>query len=246
MKTKPPRKRRLDQRLVERRLASDLTSAASVIRSGAVFVDGQRIDKPGTQIPAGATISVREPRNPFASRGGLKLAPVLECLGIDVRDKVCLDLGASTGGFTDCLLQRGAQRVHAFDVGRGILDWSLRRDPRVVVREGVNVRFLKREMVGEPIQFATVDLSFISLRAVLPMLKPFAPIRILALIKPQFEAAPNEVGKGGVVRDETVRQRVIEEFKDFARREGFMVVADAPSPLPGAKGNREHFVLLEL
>ncbi len=231
--------------MAARGLAEDRKTAAALVIAGVVEVEGRIIDKPGTQIPEASEIRLVKSECPFASRGGLKLDPILRRFSIDVRDQVCMDLGSSTGGFTDCLLQRGARKVYAFDVGRGLLDWKLRQDPRVEPREGFNVRRLTPEDLDEPPRFATVDLSFISLRLILPGLRRFSPIQILALVKPQFEAARGEVPRGGVIRDEPLRRRIIADFKQFALAEGFVILAEAPSPVPGAKGNREHFLLLE-
>ncbi len=237
-------KLRLDQLLVALALAPDAKTAQALILSGSVEVEGRRLDKPGTRLLPTAAVRVLDLAPPFASRAGSKLAPILDLFEVEVKGEVCMDLGASTGGFTDCLLQRGAARVHAFDVGRGLLDWSLRQDDRVVVREGVNVRFLEPAMVEEKPSLATVDLSFISLRLVLPRLKLFSPIRVLALVKPQFEAARGEVGRGGIVRDQRVRAKIIEGVRGFAEEAGFEVLGEAPSPLAGAKGNVEHFLWL--
>ena len=238
-------KHRLDDLMVVRGLAENCKTAAALVLSGVVEVEGRIVDKPGAPIAEPAAIRLRPSQSPYSSRAGLKLAPILDRFSIDVRDWVCIDLGASTGGFTDCLLQRGARKVYAFDVGRGLLDWKLRQDPRVEVREGVNVRFLEPAMLEERPRLATADLSFISLRAVLPRLKLFAAIRVLALVKPQFEAAREDVGRGGVIRDPDLRSRIIEDFKRFAAEEGFVLLAEAPSPLPGAKGNLEHFLYLK-
>jgi len=210
-----------------------------------VRVGGKVLDKPGTPVPSDAPIEVTEPPA-FVSRGGEKLAAALDAFGVDPGGRVCLDVGASTGGFTDCLLQRGAARVYAVDVGRGQLDWRLRNDPRVVVREGVNARHLRAEDVGEPVDLATVDVSFISLRLVLPPLgsvvKPGGDV--IALVKPQFEAGREQVRRG-VVRDPAVHQAVVEGIASFARDElGWEVRGSIPSPLLGPAGNREFFLHL--
>lgn len=208
-------KRRLDVLLVERGLAESRTQAQRLIRAGLVRVAGQVADKPGTQVATNAAITLQA-RPRFVSRGGEKLEAALVRFGLDVRGWVAADVGASTGGFTDCLLQHGARRVYAIDVGYGQLDWRLRNDPRVVVMERTNARYL--ESLPEPVDLVTVDVSFISLGLILPMavrwLKPGG--RVVALIKPQFEAGRREVGKGGVVRDPQVHRRVLERVLDIA------------------------------
>jgi len=238
-------KERLDLLLIERGHAISRAQAQALIRAGRVRVGGKVLDKPGTPVPSDAPIEVTEPPA-FVSRGGEKLAAALDAFGVDPGGRVCLDVGASTGGFTDCLLQRGAARVYAVDVGRGQLDWRLRNDPRVVVREGVNARHLRAEDVGEPVDLATVDVSFISLRLVLPPLgsvvKPGGDV--IALVKPQFEAGREQVRRG-VVRDPAVHQAVVEGIASFARDElGWEVRGSIPSPLLGPAGNREFFLHL--
>ncbi len=238
-------KERLDLLLIERGHAISRAQAQALIRAGRVRVGGKVLDKPGTPVPSDAPIEVTEPPA-FVSRGGEKLAAALDAFGVDPGGRVCLDVGASTGGFTDCLLQRGAARVYAVDVGRGQLDWRLRNDPRVVVREGVNARHLRAEDVGEPVDLATVDVSFISLRLVLPPLgsvvKPGGDV--IALVKPQFEAGREQVRRG-VVRDPAVHQAVVEGIASFAREElGWEVRGSIPSPLLGPAGNREFFLHL--
>lgn len=239
-------KKRLDQLLVERGLAESRAKAQALIRAGLVFVDGQRRDKPGTRVPEGAEIRVVSgPR--YVSRGGEKLAAALDAFGIDPAGKVCLDVGASTGGFTDCLLQRGARKVYAVDVGKGLLHWRLRSDPRVVVREGVNARYLRREDIGEPVDLVTVDVSFISLRLVLPPLRRIVRPEgdVIVLVKPQFEAGRGKVGKGGVVRDPRVHREVVEGIARFAVDElGWAVAGALRSPLTGPAGNVEFFLHL--
>ena len=212
-----------------------------MILAGLVAVDGRRADKAGTATAEDATVSVAGPEHPYVSRGGVKLAAALDAFAIDPAGRVCLDVGASTGGFTDCLLQRGAARVYAIDVGYGQLDAKLRNDPRVVLREKVNARALSREHVPEPAALAALDLSFISVRLVLPALLPLlstgAPA--VVLVKPQFEAGRAEVGKGGIVRSEAVRERVVHEIEDFSRKLGFTILGAIPSPIRGAHGNQE-------
>ena len=212
-----------------------------MILAGLVELDGRRADKAGAAVAADAAVTVAGPEHPYVSRGGVKLAAALDAFGIDPAGLVCLDVGASTGGFTDCLLQRGAARVYAIDVGYGQLDAKLRSDPRVVLREKQNARFLSREQVPEPAALAVFDLSFISVRLVLPAVVPLlAPAaRIVVLVKPQFEAGREEVGKGGIVRSEQTRQRVVAEIERFGINLGLAVVGAVPSPITGARGNRE-------
>ena len=212
-----------------------------MILAGLVAVNGRRADKAGTATAEDATVSVAGPAHPYVSRGGVKLAAALDAFAIDPAGRVCLDVGASTGGFTDCLLQRGAARVYAIDVGYGQLDAKLRNDPRVVLREKVNARALSRDQVPEPAALAALDLSFISVRLVLPALLPLlsAGAPAVVLVKPQFEAGRAEVGKGGIVRSEAVRERVVREIEDFSRKLGFTILGAIPSPIRGAHGNQE-------
>ena len=238
---------RLDVLLVERGHASSRAQAQALIRAGRVRVAEVVVDKPGTQIPSDAAIEVSSPPR-YVSRGGDKLEAALTAFGVDPQDKVCVDVGASTGGFTDCLLQHGARRVYAVDVGHGQLDWKLRNDPRVTVREGLNARSLLPEDIGERVDLATVDVAFISLRLVLPPLssivKPGGDV--MALVKPQFEAG-REAVRRGVVRDPAVHQAVVEGITAFVREElGWTVRGTVPSPLLGPAGNREFFVYVQL
>ena len=234
-------KTRLDVLIVARGLAPTREKAQAMILAGLVEVNGRRAEKAGTAVAESAELRVAGPEHPFVSRGGSKLAAALDAFAIDPAGLVCLDVGASTGGFTDCLLQRGAARVYAIDVGYGQLDAKLRADPRVVLREKVNARFLSREHVPEPAALAVMDLSFISARLVLPaVLALLAPgARIVVLVKPQFEAGRGEVGKGGVVRSEETRRRVLAEIEEFGRGLGLAVQGAMPSPIAGAHGNRE-------
>jgi 23S rRNA (cytidine1920-2'-O)/16S rRNA (cytidine1409-2'-O)-methyltransferase len=208
--------------------------------AGEVRVAGRVVDKPGAAVAEDAAVEVAA-RPPFVSRGGLKLEAALDRFGVDVRDRVCLDVGASTGGFTDCLLQRGAARVYALDVGRGQLDWRLRKDPRVVPIEGVNARHLAADALPERCDLVTVDVSFISLLKVVPALLPHLRPggELLVLVKPQFEAGRAAVGKGGVVRDETVRREVVRERVEQLAALGLEVRGVIDSPVPGAEGNVE-------
>jgi len=234
---------RLDQLLVARGLAESRTKAQALIQAGQLLVNGQLRDKPGALVPEDALVELkRGPR--YVSRGGEKLAAALRAFEVDPSGKVCLDIGASTGGFTDCLLQHGARRVHAVDVGKGQLHWRLRTDPRVVVHEGLNARHLSFDDIGELVDLATLDVSFISLRLVLPPLKGIVrPCGdVIALVKPQFEAGRDKVGKGGVVRDPKVHREVLEGIARFAREGLDWSVAGAiRSPLLGPAGNVEFF-----
>ena len=235
-------RRRLDLLLVARGLAPTREKAQGLILAGLVEVDGRRSDKAGTPVADDADVRVGGPEHPYVSRGGVKLAAALDAFSIDPRGLVCADIGASTGGFTDCLLQRGAQRVYAVDVGYGQLDAGLRGDPRVVVLEKVNARELSRSHLPEPVALAAVDLSFISVRKVLPALLPrLAPGAIVVvLVKPQFEAGRSDVGKGGIVRDPSIRERVVREIGEFAAGIGLTAVGVVPSPIRGARGNQEY------
>jgi len=236
-------KRRLDILVVERGLAESRERARRLILAGQVFVGDVAADKPGALVAANAAIRVKAgPKH--VSRGGFKLEAALDAFGLDVSDKIALDVGASTGGFTDCLLQRGAARVYAVDVGYGQLDWRLRRDPRVVVMERTNIRYLGS--LPEPVDLATIDVSFISLKLVLPvvwkLLKPDG--NVVALVKPQFEAGRDRVGKKGVVRDPGVHRAVLEDIASWAIEQGWCVRGLTRSPLKGPEGNVEFFVYL--
>jgi 23S rRNA (cytidine1920-2'-O)/16S rRNA (cytidine1409-2'-O)-methyltransferase len=214
--------------------------------SGVVLVDGVAVDKPGTHVRDDAAIALRSAASPFVSRGGEKLAGALDDLGIDPSGCTCLDVGASTGGFTDCLLQRGAARVFAVDVGYGQLAAKLRADPRVVVLERINARSLAPEQIPASIDLVVADVAFISLRLVVPALAAVAPgARWLLLVKPQFEVGRDQVGKGGVVRDDALRHAAVESVRAAAEEQGWGEVARADSRVAGPKGNREVFLLLE-
>jgi 23S rRNA (cytidine1920-2'-O)/16S rRNA (cytidine1409-2'-O)-methyltransferase len=236
---------RLDQLLVERGLAESRAKAQALVLAGQVFSGERRLDKPGRTVAADMPLEVRAPGAPFVSRGGQKLAHGLDHFGIDPAGTMALDVGASTGGFTDVLLQRGAARVYAVDVGRGQLDWRLRNDPRVVVLEQTNVRHLSREHVPEPIDLIVSDVSFISLELALPpALALAAPgASLVALIKPQFEVGKVQVGKGGVVRDSALHRAVCARIGDWlGRRQGWHVLGLVESPITGPKGNREFLI----
>jgi len=215
-----------------------------MIMAGLVQVDKRLLDKPGHPIPVSAAISLKGPFPPYVSRGGLKLEAALDQFAVDVRGKVLMDVGASTGGFTDCLLQRGAKRVIAVDVGYGQLHWKIRQDPRVRVMDKTNIRHLKPEEVSEQIHGAVIDVSFISLRLVVPAVSELLVREafIIPLIKPQFEVEKGQVGKGGVVRDPSLHQQVIDRLSRFFQEVGWAVMGHIPSPLLGPKGNKEFFV----
>jgi 23S rRNA (cytidine1920-2'-O)/16S rRNA (cytidine1409-2'-O)-methyltransferase len=240
-------KQRLDGALVERGLASSREEASRFILAGAVRVDGIRIDKRAKLIEAHANIELVGGASPFVSRSGGKLAAALETFHIACEGLVAMDVGASTGGFTDCLLQRGISKVYAVDVGYGQLDWNIRQDSRVVVLERFNIRYLPREKVSEPIQVAVIDVSFISLNLVLPCVVPFLADQavLVALVKPQFEVGKGKVGAGGIVRDEGQRQEVINQIIRCAEGLGFQKVGVMDSPILGKKGNREAVLALK-
>jgi len=236
---------RLDERLVRDGLADSRTRAQALIRAGQVLVDDTPHDKPGTRVRDDAEVRVRGEAKRFASRGGEKLAGALDDLAFDVAGRACLDVGASTGGFTDCLLQRGARSVVAVDVGYGQLDARLRSDPRVHVRDRTNARHLDPEALPEPVSLVTADVSFISLRLLLPALARCAPrADWLLLVKPQFEVGPEHVGKGGVVRDDALRAHAADAVAGSAAALGFAEVGRSESRVAGPAGNREIFVLL--
>ncbi len=237
--------RRADQALVEERLAPSLEAARAFIMEGRVYQGEERLDKPSDPVKPGLTLFVREGR-PFVSRGAHKLMGALESFSLDVRDAVCLDVGSSTGGFTDVMLRRGARCVYAVDVGYGLLDWRLRSDPRVTVMERTNARFLKPEMFPEPPRFGATDVSFISLRAVLPAaLSVLAgDARFVALIKPQFEAPRDQVGPRGVVRDTAVHISVIEDVAACVNGLGWQAAGLDFSPITGPEGNVEFLLYI--
>ena len=236
------KKERLDVLLVQRGLSTSRERAKADIMSGLVYVAGQRVDKAGTAVPEDAEIELRGSSLAFVSRGGLKLEKALDSFGVTPEGKICVDCGASTGGFTDCMLKRGAQKVYAIDVGYGQLAWSLRSDERVVVMERSNIRYVTREQVPDEIELAVIDVSFISLRIVLPAVKALlAPEgEIVCLIKPQFEAGREKVGKKGVVRDVAVHKEVLRDFVANAEALGFGVKGVTFSPIKGPEGNIEY------
>lgn len=236
-------KKRLDVLLTEQGLAESRQKAQAIIMAGQVFWEGRRMDKAGASVPADAQLEVRGQTLRYVSRGGLKLEKALECFALpSLSGAVAIDAGASTGGFTDCMLQNGAAKVYAVDVGYGQLAWSLRQDPRVVCMERTNVRYLTREQIPEPLDFGTVDVSFISLRLILPALRPLLKDsgELICLIKPQFEAGREKVGKKGVVRDRGVHLEVLEQFFRHAQESGFFVKDLTFSPIRGPEGNIEY------
>lgn len=236
-------KKRLDALLVERDLVESRQRAQALILEGKVQVNERVADKVGALIPDDAEIKIREPLK-YVSRGGFKLEGALDAFQIDVRDRICADVGASTGGFTDCLLQRGAARVYALDVGYGQIAWRLRSDPRVTVMDRVNVRYV--QALPEPIDLVTIDVSFISLTQILPaaklVLQPLG--EAVALIKPQFEAGRDQVGKGGIVRDPSIHRTVVEKIARYCIDNDWRVIGLCRSPITGADGNAEFFVHL--
>ena len=241
------KKIRLDQHVFDLRLTESRERAKTTIMSGLVFVDGQRADKPGMQVSPDANIEVRGAALPYVSRGGFKLEKALKVFPIDVSGKHCIDCGASTGGFTDVLLQNGAEKVYSVDVGYGQLAWSLRQDERVINMERTNIRYISSEQIPEMLDIAVMDLSFISIKLVLPavcsVLKDGA--ELVCLIKPQFEAGKDEVGKKGVVRDKAVHLSVIESILSFAPTIGMTVMGLDFSPIKGPEGNREYLCYMK-
>ncbi len=242
-------KKRLDVLLVEQGYVDTRTKAQAIIMSGQVYVEGQKADKPGTSFEETASIEVRGAACPYVSRGGLKLEKALRDFGVEPTGFVCSDSGASTGGFTDCLLQQGAKKVFAIDVGYGQLDWKIRSDPRVVVMERTNVRYVTPEQLGEPLDLSVIDVSFISLKIVLPVIKTFLKPtagQVLCLIKPQFEAGKEKVGKKGVVRDPETHKEVLDNFVELAKNTGFTILGLTFSPVKGPEGNIEFLAHLTL
>ena len=232
-------KTRLDVLLVERGFVESRQKAQAVIMAGSVFVAGQRVDKPGTSVPNEADIEVRGHVLRYVSRGGLKLEKAMKSFPLTLEGKICADIGASTGGFTDCMLQNGAVKVYSVDVGYGQLDWKLRNDSRVVCMERTNARYLTHEEIPDELDFASIDVSFISLKLIFPALHGLLKDggEIACLIKPQFEAGREKVGKKGVVRDPAVHLEVLENFLVHAKENGFTVVDVTYSPIRGPEGN---------
>ena len=233
--------------MVERGLAESREKAKAIIMSGNVFVDGQREDKAGASFPEKAVIEVKGSPLKYVSRGGLKLEKAMSHFDVELHDKVCMDVGSSTGGFTDCMLQNGAKKVFAVDVGNGQLAWKLRQDPRVICMEKTNIRYVTPEQIGEPVEFASIDVAFISLTKVLGPVKALLKDdgQVVCLIKPQFEAGREKVGKKGVVRDKAVHLEVIEMVIAFAKSIGFEILNLEFSPIKGPEGNIEYLLHLQ-
>lgn len=239
-------KKRADVLLFEKGLVESREKAKRIIMEGSVFVGTQRIDKPGEKLEEDVEITIKENPLTYVSRGGLKLEKAIDLFNIDLNEKVAMDIGASTGGFTDCMLQNGASKVFAVDVGYGQLDWKLRNDPRVVVMERTNIRNVTYDDIGEKIDFISIDVSFISLRLVLPVTKSLLKDNgeVIALIKPQFEAGRDKVGKKGIVREKKTHYEVIESVVEFSKELGFGIKGLSFSPITGATGNIEFLVYL--
>ena len=239
-------KERLDVLLVNRGLAASREKAKAIIMSGSVYVDGQKEDKAGQTFPEEANIEVRGSTLKYVSRGGLKLEKAMECFDVSLSGKICMDVGSSTGGFTDCMLQNGAVKVYAVDVGHGQLDWKLRNDPRVICMEKTNIRYVKPDDIEDRIQFSSIDVSFISLTKVLGPVKELLTDdgEIVCLIKPQFEAGREKVGKHGVVRDASVHKEVIDMVMNYAVSINFEVLNLEFSPVKGPEGNIEYLLHL--
>ncbi len=240
------KKERIDKLLVEKGIVQTRERARALIMAGRVALEDQTIDKPGTKVEVEARLEVRGEDHPYVSRGGVKLEGALKAFGIDPEGIVVMDVGASTGGFTDCILQNGACRVYAVDVGYGQLAWKLQKDPRVVNLERKNIRYLNREEIPEEVDLILIDTSFISIEKFLPHLPGFLKEGgdLIGLIKPQFEVGKGEVGKGGVVRDTALHEKVIRRISDFSRNIGLRVMQVTESPLLGPSGNKEFFIHL--
>lgn len=240
-------KKRLDILVTENGLAESREKAKALIMAGQVYVDNQKADKPGDTFSEDAHVEIRGKGLQYVSRGGLKLEKAMKEFGLTLTDKICMDVGASTGGFTDCMLQNGASKVYSVDVGYGQLAWSLRTDARVVNLERTNARYLTREQIPEEIDFFSVDVSFISLSLILPAVRPLLAEhgQAVCLIKPQFEAGREKVGKKGVVRDQSVHREVIEKIRNFSLENGFSVLGLTYSPVKGPEGNIEYLIYLE-
>ena len=235
-------KKRLDVAMVEQGLAESRQKAQAIIMAGQVYVNGQKVDKAGAPVAEDAVVEVRGKTLRYVSRGGLKLEKAMACWPIDLNGAVCADIGASTGGFTDCMLQNGAEKVYAVDVGYNQLDWKLRTNPQVVCMERTNARYLTAEQIPQPLDFFSVDVSFISLNLILPALRPLMKEtgQGVCLVKPQFEAGKDKVGKKGVVRDPKVHLEVLEHFLEHAASAGFFVKDITFSPIKGPEGNIEY------
>lgn len=243
-----PLRKRLDQLLTESKLAPSRQRAKALILEGKVLVDDMPVDKAGAMVSKDARIRIKGEDLPYVSRGGLKLKAAFDHFDLSVENQVCMDIGASTGGFTDCLLQHGAGKVYAVDVGYGQLAWKLRNDPKVVVIERANIRYLGLDQISDPIDLITIDTSFISLKLVVPAALKFLKSngRLITLIKPQFEVGRQHVGKGGVVKDPALHQSVIVELTRFFETLKLLCSAPIPSPVLGPKGNREFIMILNV
>jgi 23S rRNA (cytidine1920-2'-O)/16S rRNA (cytidine1409-2'-O)-methyltransferase len=241
------RKERLDKLIFDKGMVQSRERARALIMEGRVTVDGKALEKPGTPVKVDAHLQIRGEDFPYVSRGGSKLDAALKAFEVDPEGKVVIDVGASTGGFTDCVLQKGAKKVYAIDVGYGQLAWRLQKDPRVINLERRNIRYLKREEVSEEVDLILVDTSFISIEKFLPHLTEFLKEGgdLLCLIKPQFEVGKDEVGKGGVVKDSKLHQKVVDRISQFSRGLGLTVRGIIESPLLGPKGNKEFFIRLK-
>lgn len=240
-------KNRLDVLLTEKNIFPSREKAKASIMAGLIYVDGQRIDKPGTPVDENSEITVKESLCPYVSRGGLKLEKALGLFGFTLEGAVAVDIGASTGGFTDCMLQKGAKKVFAIDVGYGQLDWKLRNDPRVVNMEKVNIRYLDMDTVDKDIDFISIDVSFISLKLVFPVAAQLLSDSgsLVCLVKPQFEAGRNQVGKKGIVRDPAIHEEVIKNVTAYAEDNGLYCHGLTYSPVTGTKGNIEYLMFLK-
>lgn len=240
-------KKRLDCLVFEKGLAESREKAKTLIMMGNIYVDNQKFDKPGTMVASTSHIEIHGTKNPYVSRGGLKLEKAMSSFSISLQNKICMDVGASTGGFTDCMLQNGAKKVYAIDVGYGQLAWKLRTDPRVINWERTNIRYITPEQVPERIEFGSIDVSFISLGLVLPVVRQFLDEQgeFVCLIKPQFEAGRENVGKKGVVRDKNVHIEVIEKIYRLALEIGFSILDLTFSPVKGPEGNIEYLIHLK-
>lgn len=241
------KKQRIDQILVQKQLAPSRERAQSYIMAGIVFVNARAVQKPSETFPSDATIEIKGQDHPYVSRGGVKLEGALQDFHLDVSGFVCLDVGASTGGFTDCLLQKGAQKIYAVDVGYGQLDWKIRQDPRVIVREKTHVKEIRREDFAEPLDLGVVDVSFISLQKVIPFILEIldSSAHVLALIKPQFEADKGDLPRGGVLKNKAQREQIVTKTLAALKTLPVEIIGLYPSKLPGADGNQEYFVLLK-
>lgn len=237
-------KQRIDILLVERGYAASRERAQALILAGKVFVSGRLSDKAGVKVQSDAMIEVKSPDHPYVSRGGLKLKGALDAFRVDVKDLTALDIGCSTGGFTDCLLQNGASKVFALDVGKGVLDYKMRSDPRVKVMEGINARYLKYDTIGETVNLIVIDVAFISLSLIIPNLRPILKDKgiLLPLIKPQFEVGKDEVESGGIIRSKDKHIAVLDKIMRCGVENGFDCLGAVPSPIEGQKGNHEYFL----